>query len=260
MESLFDFPIQISLLLLLVSFSAGFIDSVAGGGGLLLMPSLLLAGVPSHMALGTNKFIAIWGTGTAVINFALNKKVIWRIAVIGLVFSMVGSVIGTKAILLFDEQTVKKIILTILPFTAIVTFLPKKKLKTELLDFNDREIYIYAPLICFFLGFYDGFFGPGTGMFLILAFYSILGMNMVNASAVAKVVNLASGVGSFITFALAGKVLYFVGAPLVAANVLGAYVGSKTAIKKGQSFIKIIIIIVFIIMFASLLADYLRSH
>lgn len=260
MESLFDLPFQVSLLLILVSFSAGFIDSVAGGGGLLMIPSFLLAGIPSHNALATNKFVAIWGSGTAVINFALNKKIIWRIAVMGLVCSMIGSVIGTKAILLFDEQTVKKIILFILPFTAIITFIPKKKIKSELAEFSGRELYVYAPLICFVMGFYDGFFGPGTGTFLILAFYGIMGMNMVNASAVAKVVNLASGLGSFVTFAIAGKVLYMVGAPLAVANILGAYSGSKIAMKKGQGFIRIIIIFVFIIMFASLLGDYIRKH
>lgn len=253
MEFLSDLPMHILILLTFVSFSAGFIDSVAGGGGLLMIPSLLLAGIPSHNALGTNKFVAIFGSATASITFALNKKIIWRIALLGVVFSLLGSVCGTKTILLFDKQTVEKIILTILPFTAIITFIPKKKIKSDVSDFTSRELYVYSPIICFCLGFYDGFFGPGTGTFLILAFYSLLGMNMMNASAVAKVVNLASGVGSFITFAIKGNVLYSIGIPLAMANILGSFIGSKIAIKKGQGFIKIIIIAVFVIMFASLL-------
>lgn len=255
MESFADLHTQAALLLILVSFAAGFIDSVAGGGGLLLIPSLLIAGIPSHNALATNKFIAVWGTGTAALNFALNKKIIWRIALLGLAFSMLGSVVGTKAVLMFREETVRKIILAILPFTAIATFIPKKETKSEAADFSDREIYVYTPIICLTLGFYDGFFGPGTGMLLILAFYGILGMNMVNASGAAKIINLASGLGSFGAFALAGKVLYLIGIPLALANILGGWAGSKTAMKKGQGFIKVVILIVFIIMFATLLKD-----
>lgn len=256
MEIFGDIELYILLILIFVSFAAGFIDSVAGGGGLLMVPSLLLAGIPAQFALGTNKFVAIFGTSTALINFIRNGKVIWRIAIIGLIFSLIGSVFGTKAILLFDEKTVTTIILWILPFTAIVTFIPRKHLKSQLVDFSKRELYLFVPLICLVLGFYDGFFGPGMGTFLIIAFYVVLGMNTVNASAVAKAVNLASGVGAFITFAFAGKVLYMVGLPLAIANIAGGFAGSKMAIVKGHSFIRVTIVVVFIVMFISLIVKY----
>jgi len=240
------------LLLSLMSFLAGFIDSIAGGGGLILLPSLLLAGLPPQSALGTNKFGSMVGTAAALANFTKSGKVIWKIAGIGLVFSLAFSVIGTRAILYFDQATTAKIIMALLPVTAVVTFLPKKQLKTSISDFSAKELYVYTPLLCAAVGFYDGFFGPGTGTFLIVGFYMFLGLHLINASAVAKVFNLASNVGAFVTFALAGKVLYGIGIPIAAANLAGGWLGSILAIRKGQTFIKVMLLIVFGILFATL--------
>ena len=107
------------LLLCGMSFLAGFVDSIAGGGGLLLLPSFLLAGLPPQSALGTNKFSAMFGTATALVNFALQKKVLWKIAAIGLLFTMLGAVSGTKLVLFCDQATTAKIILFLLPVTAV---------------------------------------------------------------------------------------------------------------------------------------------
>jgi uncharacterized membrane protein YfcA len=245
-------PIVI-LLLSLMSFLAGFIDSVAGGGGLVLIPSLLLAGIPPQTALGTNKFAAIFGTSTALANFMKHGKVIWKIAGFGLVFSVIGSVIGTKSILYFDEKTTAKIILLLLPITAIITFLPKRQLKTSLSDLSKKDVYLFTPLLCFMVGFYDGFFGPGTGTFLIFGFYIFLGLHLINASAISKVFNLASNLGSFVTFAFADRVLYGIGIPIAISNLVGGYLGSRLAIKKGQQFIKVFLLIVFGILFVTLI-------
>lgn len=244
-------PIVI-LLLSLLSFLAGFIDSVAGGGGLLLLPAILLAGIPPQAALGTNKFAAIFGTATALANFMRSGKVIWKIAGFGLAFSIIGSVIGTKAILYLDQNTTAKIILMMLPITAIITFLPKRQLKTSISDFSKMDLYLYTPLLCIVVGFYDGFFGPGTGTFLIFGFYIFLGLHLINASAIAKVFNVASNAGSLVTFAFAGKILYSIGVPIAIANLIGGYVGSILAIKKGQQFIKVFLLIVFGILFITL--------
>jgi uncharacterized membrane protein YfcA len=236
-----------------MSFLAGFIDSIAGGGGLILIPSLLLAGIPPQAALGTNKFAAIFGTSTALANFMKNGKVIWKIAGFGLAFSVIGSVIGTKAILYFDQNTTAKLIVMMLPITAIVTFFPKRQLKTSISDFSKRDLYLYTPLLCLIVGFYDGFFGPGTGTFLIFGLYIFLGLHLINASAISKVFNLASNVGSFVIFAFADKVLYDIGIPIAISNLVGGYFGSILAIKKGQRFIKISLLIVFGILFITLM-------
>ena len=114
-------------------------------------------------------------------------------------------------------------------------------------------MYFHVPLLCFTIGFYDGFYGPGTGTFLIFGFYAFLGLHLINASAIAKVFNLASNVGAFVTFAIAGKVLYIIGIPIALANVFGGYLGSVLAIKKGQEFIKVAVITVFGILFVTLI-------
>ncbi len=247
------------LLLSGMSFLAGFIDAVAGGGGLILMPSLLVAGLPPQMALGTNKFASMLGTTTALMNFVRSRKVIWKIALVGLPFSLVGSVFGTRAILHFDQAMAVKIIVFLLPFPAVLTFLPKKQLKTSATEFSALYMYLHVPLLCLVIGFYDGFFGPGTGTILIFGFYAFLGLHLINASAISKVFNLASNVGSFVTFVVAGKVLYSIGIPIALANILGGYIGSSLAIKKGQSFIKAILILVFIILFISLVLRQLTG-
>lgn len=239
--------------LCVMSFLAGFVDSIAGGGGLLLLPPLLLAGIPPQLCLGTNKFASMLGTSTALFNFVRNGKVIWKIAAFGLLFSLTGSVAGTKTILLFDQKIIAKIIIMLLPLAALTTFIPKKQLKTSVNEFSQKELYVYVPVFCFAIGFYDGFFGPGTGTFLIFGFYMFLGLHLIQASAVSKVFNLASNVGSFITFASAGKVLYSVGIPIALANILGGYLGSMLAITKGQKMIKIFMLIVFLLLFITLI-------
>ncbi len=194
--------------LIAASFCAGFIDSIAGGGGFILVPALMLAGLSPTMAVATNKLPAVFGTATAAYNFIRSKTVI---------------------------------------------------LKHNVKDFSRKELYIAAPFITFVLGIYDGFFGPGMGTFLIIAFYSILGMNMVQASAVAKIVNFASGAGALVMFLKAGQVIIYIGIPLLIANVLGSYIGSKMAIKNGQAFVKKILIIVFIVMFVSLIIKIVKA-
>ena len=245
---------ELPLLLLLtgLSFVAGFIDSIAGGGGLILLPSLLLAGLDPQAALGTNKFGSIFGTATALANFIRHDKVIWRIAGCGLVFSLLGSALGTKAILAVAPETTARIILFLLPITAILTFVPKGRTKSVVSDFSRRDLYLTTPLLCLVIGFYDGFFGPGTGTFLIFGFYLLVGLNLINASAISKVFNLASNISAFVTFALAGKVLYGIGLPIALANLAGVYLGSRLAIRRGQQFIQAFLLLVFGLLFCTL--------
>jgi uncharacterized protein len=250
---------SIVIILCVISFLAGFIDSIAGGGGLLLIPSLLMAGIPPQLALGTNKFAAIFGTTTALINFIINKTVIWRIAIIGLLFSMTGAFAGTKCILLLPQNTTELVILIAIPFAAIVTFIPKKEIKSSIHQFDAKEIYLFVPIICFIIGFYDGFFGPGTGTLLILAFYICLRMNLIHASALSKVFNLSSNISSFVTFALAGKVLFKIGAPIALANLAGGYLGSHVAIRTGQKSIKIAIVFALVILFITVVNKHISS-
>jgi len=270
----------ITLALSGVSFLAGVIDSIAGGGGLLLIPALLFAGFPPQTVLGTNKFAASIGTSVALYNFVKNKKVIWHIVKYGLLFSLLGSFLGSKTILFFAEETVGKIIVILLPLAMGVTLIPRKSKRVrsestahniaevgaesadgvEIKLANEQEleprIKIIVPLICLTIGFYDGFFGPGTGSFLILAFYFLVGLDLVEASATAKVFNLASCLSALLVFLIGRKVLFFIGIPLALANVAGNYLGSSLAIKKGTAVIKGFLIISLAILFISLLWKY----
>ena len=245
----------ITIILSAVSFLAGFIDSIAGGGGLLLLPSLLLAGIPPQIALGTNKFASSIGTSAALINFILKKKVVWKIAASGIIFSLIGSLIGTKTILFFNNETVGRIIIFLLPLAMLITLIPLKERATGN-EPSGFDLIIKIPFICLLIGFYDGFFGPGTGSFLIIAFYMFIGLGLVKSSATAKVFNLASNIGALVVFILGGKVIYLLGIPLAIANIAGNYLGSNLAVKKGAKAVKFFLLLSLTILMISLIWKY----
>lgn len=234
-----------------VYFVAGFIDSIAGGGGLISIPLFLLTGVPADLALGTNKLATPFGTAFALAVYARDKYVLWRMALLGLPASLAGGFLGSRVILFFDNTTINHIIIFLLPFAILATFLSKNK-KEQLKPLTEYSLYVYCPSICFCIGFYDGFFGPGTGSFFILAFHYLLGIGLIYASATAKLFNFASGLSSFVAFAWQGKVLYLVGIPLAASNIVGNVIGSRLAIRIGPLFIKKILILSLAILFISL--------
>ncbi|MBP2650945.1 MAG: hypothetical protein H6Q74_1770 [Firmicutes bacterium] len=244
-----------TIILIAVSFGAGFIDSIAGGGGLLLLPALLVAGVPPQLTLGTNKFASSFGTTIAFINFVRNKKVVWRIVAVGLLFCLFGSAIGTKSVLLFSNESIGKIIVILLPLAMLATLVPRKT-RTVTGELPNNGIYLKVPFINFFIGFYDGFFGPGTGSFLILAFYLFMGLDLVRASATAKAFNLASNISALLIFLLNGKVLFYLGIPLALANIAGNYLGSSLVLTIGSKVVKICLFISFITLTISLVFKY----
>lgn len=241
-----------------VAFAAGFIDSIAGGGGLLLTPSLLVAGVPPHVALGTNKFASTIGTSTALVNFIRGKMVLWRVAAFGVGFSLLGSFLGTKLVLSLSPEPVARLVALVLPFAVAATLMPKRD-SAAVFDFKPLELHLKTPAICLAIGFYDGFLGPGTGSFLILAFHALLRIDLVRASATAKIFNFASNVSALAVFALAGTVDYALGLPLAAANVAGNYLGSHLAIRKGGGVVRGFLAVSLTILFATLVWKYFLS-
>ena len=242
-------------ILITVSFAAGLIDSIAGGGGLLTVPSLLLAGIQPQLVLGTNKFISSSGTSVAVFNFVRKKKVAIKIAAFGIIFALAGGFIGSKAVLAIDQNAVGKIIIFLLPIGAIATLYPKKKGKRkEHLSKNDMLFKV--PLICSVIGFYDGFFGPGTGSFLAISFYAFIGLNLIEATANAKIINLATNIGALASFIIAGKVIYLIAIPLALSNMIGNYLGSSIVLEKGEKIIKMFLMIVLGMLMATLILKY----
>ena len=209
------------------AFVAGFIDSIAGGGGLITIPALLLSGLPPQLALGTNKVGCCLGTGVAMLNFARSNLILWRLALLGVGFSLVGAGIGTELALYISPDLLGKVLVLLLPFAMLATLMPKKEQKKPPLT-SGRRYWILAPLCFLIVGIYDGFFGPGTGSFLILALHWVLRISLIEASATSKV----------ILFIWNGAVIWSVGLPMMAANIAGNWLGSRLAIKVGTEAVR----------------------
>ena len=250
-----DFALTTIILLCLAFFIAGFIDSIAGGGGLITLPSLLFAGVPPQFALGTNKLASHFGTGTAVFNFVRSKKVNWKVVAFGIAFSLIGSFIGSKTVLIMNQEIVGKVIIFMLPLGVVATLIPRKGIVSGS-ELTKKDFYFKIPVICTIIGFYDGFFGPGTGSFLTLSFFFFNRMKLIDATANAKVFNLMSNVGGVTAFIIGGKVLFLLALPIAVANMAGNFLGSRLAIKRGEGVIKFFLIFAFILLLGSLVWKY----
>ncbi|HIU18401.1 MAG TPA: TSUP family transporter [Candidatus Avidesulfovibrio excrementigallinarum] len=235
------------------SFVAGFIDSIAGGGGLITLPAMLLAGLPPHMALGTGKFAATLGTLVALLNYARNHLVNWHIAPFGVLCALIGSWSGSQLALHLDSAVLGKVLVFLLPVGMLVTFMPKEKPQIRPLVCSGVRFWLVMPLVSFGVAFYDGFFGPGAGSFFIIAFHWILYLGLVEASATAKLFNLASNVGAFIAFCVNGQVLYAVALPMACASIAGNWLGSRMAIRTGAGAVRKFLIVSLCLLMATLL-------
>ncbi len=245
------------LFLSCAAFLAGFIDSIAGGGGLITLPALLAAGVPAHFALGTNKFQSMFGTTSALVNFHRKSKVVWKCAAAGIPTSLIGSVIGAKLALIIPQLLLAKIMIFTLPPILLFVLTAKQFLKAhrDVLEQSHHQLIITSA-ICLIIGLYDGFFGPGTGTFLIVALVIFARMPFVHASATAKTFNLASNVGAFATFIVSGHVLYTAGIIMALANIGGNLLGSSLAIKHGGRFVSRIVVLSLSLLFVYLVWKY----
>lgn len=235
-------------------FLAGFIDSIAGGGGLIALPAYLFAGIPVHIAMGTNKLSSSLGTATATATFFFHKKIWIRLALFASAFALVGSAIGSKIALLLDASFLKLVLIIVLPVMALIVLRNRKEVTYTQ---KDHVPWGMVGLITFFVGMYDGFLGPGTGSLLIFGFVSFIGMSYTQASANAKVVNLASGVAALVTFALSGQVDFALGLAAAAFSITGNMAGSLLAIRFGKKIIRPILILVFAVLMLKLALDLL---
>ncbi|MBE3609167.1 TSUP family transporter [Campylobacter californiensis] len=224
------------------AFLGGFIDAIAGGGGLITLPAIMAMGVPPHVALATNKLQGSFGSFTAALNFSLKGMVDYKEIWIGIVFTFIGACIGTTLILVLDA----KFLQVIIPFLLIAIFIytlfaPKVGEEDRKARMNIRAFYISFGLA---LGFYDGFFGPGAGSFWTFAIVALIGANMKRAVAHTKVLNFVSNIVSLGVFIIGGHVLWIVGVLMGIGQILGAYIGSNMVIKKEVKFIRTMFLIV----------------
>ncbi|MFM2343447.1 MAG: hypothetical protein RLZZ210_55 [Pseudomonadota bacterium] len=244
------------LSLLLIGFVAGFVDSIAGGGGLFSVTGFLFLGLPPTESLAQAKISSFAGTSVAFKNFLKGKKIIFKFILYGIPFALLGAYLGTKALMLIDKNVVGKVVACMMPFGILLFALPKNK-SLEHKELGNLDYYFLIPLVCLCIGFYDGFFGPGTGSFLILAFHYILKMDLLTASANSKAFNLASNIGALYVFIVAKKVIWAIVIFPIAGNMLGNYIGSKLAISKGADLIKKILLVSLTCLYISLLIKYI---
>jgi uncharacterized membrane protein YfcA len=243
------------IFLLVAAFGAGFVDSIAGGGGLISLPALLVAGTPPHFALGVNKCMSGCGTAFALLLYARGKSVDWSVALKGVPFSLLGAYAGSRAVLLLNPELLGKIIVLIIPFAAALTLWRKKVAGTRP-ALSPSALFARIVLVCSLTGFYDGFLGPGTGTFLLLGLHFLLGMGLVTASGTTKAVNLASNLGALIGFLLSGHVLFALGLPMAAANIGGNILGSRMAIARGPGIVRKMLLVSLSLLLLTLIIRY----
>ncbi len=241
-----EFSIDILAILFAVAFLAAFIDAIAGGGGLITIPALLMIGMPPAMALGTNKLQAFGGALSASLYFLRQRAVKLSEFFIILFLVFLGSIIGAVLIQLIDASMIKKG----LPFLILAIGL--YFLLTPKLGENDRKQRLSYAAFAFsaglLLGFYDGFFGPGTGSLMNLACVTLLGFNLTKATAHAKVMNLTSNIAALIFFLLGGQINWTVGLVMMTGSVIGANFGAKMVMSKGKQLIRPMVVIMSFIM------------
>ena len=246
-------PIAVALLVL-SGFGAGFVDAVAGGGGLLTLPALLAAGLPPHLALATNKGQAVSGAISSAAGYARRGFVDWGRAPVAFALGFVGSILGALAQLAVRPSVLRPVVIALLVASAVVVAWPRKTTAREPL----AHAAVWGAVVALTLGAYDGFFGPGVGTMLLVAFVLIYGDPLTHASGNAKVVNLASNIAAFALFAWRGNILWGLALPMAAANFAGAWTGAHVAIRRGDRFIRLVVLAVVAALVVKL-ASNLRS-
>lgn len=240
-------------------FLAGFVDSVAGGGGTISLPAYLLAGLPAHLAAGTNKFAMSFGTLTATINYMKSGKVLWRAAIFSAIGAILGSYIGVRLALFFSEHTLKLLLLAALPCVAVFLTV-KKSFGSDKAQLKGYSAPVFAGIslgIGLLIGIYDGLIGPGTGTFLIIAYSGLLGMDLLTASGCAKVCNLASNITALVVYAASGQVLYRLALPAMGFCILGNWLGARFAIRGGSKNVRKVMFLVLALLFVKAALDLL---
>ncbi|MDR2099865.1 MAG: TSUP family transporter [Campylobacteraceae bacterium] len=235
-------------------FLAGFIDAIAGGGGLISIPAYLFAGLPPHFALGTNKLSSTIGTLIAAFRYYKNGFTDIAVCIPSALFALVGSFIGAQITLLINENVLQKTLLVLLPIIAVY-ILKNKNLTIIKNQFTRKKIFVYSSVISFIVGAYDGFFGPGTGTFLVIAFIGIAHINPRIAAGNAKIINLSSNIAGLSVFLYNGYVSVTLGLCAGIFSILGSYIGAGLAIKKGSNVIRYAILFVLSLLFVKMVWD-----
>lgn len=228
------------------SLLAGFVDAIVGGGGLILVPAMFATFpmAPPATLLGTNKSASIWGTAVAALQYSRKVKIRWRAMLPAAAAGLVGSFFGAWAVTQVSGDFLRKLLPLVLLGLLIYTLSKKDMGREHVPRYGSRGEAIAASLIGLTIGAYDGFFGPGTGSFFIFLLVRVLGYDFLNASASAKLLNLATNFSALCLFASKGHIWWHFVAPLAISNVIGSLLGTYLALKHGAGFVRGIFIVV----------------
>lgn len=241
----------------LAAFFAGFVDSIVGGGGLIQLPALFTAFPTTAPAtlFGTNKLASIVGTSSAALQYSRRVAIPWRVAGPGAVAALVGSWYGAKAVAYLDPSILRPLILVLLVLVAAYTFMRKELGAVSNEPEHGRRSAALALAIGGVIGFYDGFFGPGTGSFLIFLFIRLLGMDFLRASVSAKILNVSTNLAAIAFFAGNVELMWKLAAVMAACNLCGSVLGSRMALKHGTGFVRRMFLGVVLVLIARLTYD-----
>ena len=246
---------EVSLHMLLIVcplvFLAGLVDSIGGGGGLISLPAYLFAGIPPHMAIATNKLSS--SLGTTISAARLFKYMDLPLAGACVACSLIGSGAGSSLALLASDELIQYMLLPVLPVAAYYVLRKKDLEQAGQEKLSRRKTFLICMPVSFVIGTYDGFYGPGTGTFLILLYTSLAKLDLLTASANTKAVNLASNIGALAVFILNGQVLFPLGLPAALFCIAGHYLGAGMVVKNGTRIVKPVILVVLAILFIKVL-------
>jgi uncharacterized protein len=244
--------------LILAAFLAGWVDAVVGGGGLIQIPALLIglpASTPPAVILGTNKISSFCGTATSSLTYALRIPLDWWTVAPLVIASAIGSAIGASLAKLLPKDAFTPIVLVVLIGVGIYIWRRPKLGLVSLRRHPGRRHYVWTAVIGLGVGAYDGFLGPGTGSFFVILLVAVLGYGFLEASATAKIANLVTNLSAIVVFGLSGSVLWGLGLMMGAANLIGGYLGARTAISRGNVFVRKVFLIVLTALIIKLTYD-----
>ena len=237
-----------------LAFIAGFIDAIAGGGGLIQVPALFifLPTIPVATVFGTNKLAAIAGTATAAVQYPRHVDVHWRVTLPSALAALVSSYCGAKLVTTVSSDALKPLVFVLLVVVAVYTSFARNLGMVHAPRFGPWRQVVFAIVAGGAIGLYDGFFGPGTGTFLMFVFVGVFGFSFLSATASSKIVNAATNLAALVCFAWTGNILYRIALPMAACNILGALVGTRLTVLKGNKFVRVVYLAVVVGMLARL--------
>ena len=240
------------------AFVAGLVDAIAGGGGLVALPALLAAGLPPHVALATNKGQAVFGAAASAISFWRRGVIDRDRAPLGFAAGFAGSLLGAMGVLAVPLAPLRVVVIVLLVIAAAVV-LARRNVAAHPRELSAGARNAALAGIALVIGAYDGFFGPGTGSMLVVAFVVVFGDALTRASGNAKIVNLASNIAAVLLFAYHGVVVWSVALPMAAANALGAVTGAHLAVRNGDRLVRAVVLVVVAAIVVKLAVDLSRS-